>query len=210
MNNYILGSHNSMTYLKPTKWWMRPLAFMARCQKVDIYDQYFKYGVRLFDLRVRIDKNGNEVFCHGYMEYEKEYVYSTLFNLNDWAKLTNETVYVRLILEMNGPTKDQEWQESKFKELCKNVDSLNLNNVVVFGGMRKYDWKNIYQFKAGQLDHWLDDKYSSTTSFFKSKSKLLAVLDDWFPWLYAKTHNKKNIKKGTEKKCLFIDFVNIQ
>lgn len=30
--NMILGSHNSWSYLPVRKWWMRPIAFMARCQ----------------------------------------------------------------------------------------------------------------------------------------------------------------------------------
>ena len=32
----ILGSHNSWTYLSPKKWWMKALAFTAKCQKYDI------------------------------------------------------------------------------------------------------------------------------------------------------------------------------
>nr|DAH01868.1 MAG TPA: hypothetical protein [Crassvirales sp.] len=27
-----LGTHNSMSYLKPKRWWMRPFHFIAKCQ----------------------------------------------------------------------------------------------------------------------------------------------------------------------------------
>ena len=40
----IIGSHNSWSYLPPKHWWMRPFAFMARCQSCDIQAQYEKYG----------------------------------------------------------------------------------------------------------------------------------------------------------------------
>ena len=52
----ILGSHNSWSYLPPKHWWMWPIHFMAKCQRVDIREQYEKYGVRCFDLRVRWKK----------------------------------------------------------------------------------------------------------------------------------------------------------
>ena len=36
----ILQAHNSWSYLKPKVWWLRPFAFMARCQSKDIFEQY--------------------------------------------------------------------------------------------------------------------------------------------------------------------------
>jgi hypothetical protein len=35
-------------------------------------------------------------------------------------------------------------------------------------------------------------------------------LDDLCPIIYAKLHNKENVKKGTTHKWLFIDFVDIR
>jgi hypothetical protein len=34
------------------------------------------------------------------------------------------------------------------------------------------------------------------------------IIDDWWPWLYAKLHNKKNKEKYSDKNLL-IDYVNI-
>lgn len=63
----MLGSHNSLTYLRPRKWWQVPFHFMARCQGVNYMEQYEKYGVRLFDLRVWLDDNLNMEVRHGLM-----------------------------------------------------------------------------------------------------------------------------------------------
>ena len=45
------------------------IAFAARCQRVDIREQYLKYGVRCFDLRVRLDEFGYLVVAHGPVIY---------------------------------------------------------------------------------------------------------------------------------------------
>lgn len=209
---WILGSHNSLSYKTPIKWWMRPLAFMARCQKADLYDQYYKYGARVFDIRVRFEKRGCIEFAHGFFTYGG-WIYGTLTELNSYAASTKEKIYVRIMLEQNHKSEDQQFQDYKFKELCKGIEEYKypkLTNIIFFGGARKYDEKKLYTFKTESKAPTLDHKYSSATSFFKSKSRFLAILDDWFPWLYARTHNKKNIAAGTKKDCLFIDFVNIR
>ena len=42
------GSHNTMTYLKPSKWYLYPFIFVAKCQSID-YKKQFNCGVRWFD-----------------------------------------------------------------------------------------------------------------------------------------------------------------
>ena len=64
----VIGSHNSWSYLTPIKWWMRPFAFMARCQRIDIQKQY-EMGVRCFDLRLRLGKRSVAYIAHGLVEY---------------------------------------------------------------------------------------------------------------------------------------------
>ena len=51
----VLGSHNAWSYLPARKWWMKMLAFTAKCQKYDIQTQYEKYNSRCFDLRLTFD-----------------------------------------------------------------------------------------------------------------------------------------------------------
>ena len=47
-----LASHNSLSYIKPKKWWEKLINFTSKCQSYDIETQY-EYGVRLFDIRIR-------------------------------------------------------------------------------------------------------------------------------------------------------------
>ena len=49
-----IGSHNSITYATPRKWWMKLFAWAARCQEIPIEEQ-FKMGIRLFDFRYKIN-----------------------------------------------------------------------------------------------------------------------------------------------------------
>ena len=66
----IYGSHNSWSFLKPKHWWLRPFAFTARCQNIDIEKQYLLYDVRCFDLRINFDKKGELYICHGPLRYK--------------------------------------------------------------------------------------------------------------------------------------------
>ena len=65
------ASHNTMTYLPVRQWWLRPFAFMARCQSKDIKDQCRITG--FFDIRVRFRFHKGiptPVFAHGLAEYK--------------------------------------------------------------------------------------------------------------------------------------------
>ena len=63
------ASHNSMTGNRPRRWWQWVFAPFSRCQNLPIGDQLDE-GVRFYDLRVRIDKRGALVACHGLVEYD--------------------------------------------------------------------------------------------------------------------------------------------
>lgn len=202
----ILGSHNTMSYLPPKTWWGKLLRFTARCQSANLYDQFHKYGCRVFDFRIRYDKRGDLTFAHGIVEFHGN-VTTYLNELNSYASTVDEPVYVRIILECNNPLSDQELQEEHFGYFCGNLKD-TYPNLTFFGGRCKYDWTKLYEFYTVEPE--LDDKYSSTTELFGgSHGSLRAKIDDIWPWLYAKLHNKKNKEKGTTKDCLFIDFVNI-
>lgn len=189
----MLGSHNTFTYQKCTKWWLRPFQFVARCQQVNPYVQYTDYDVRLFDIRVRFVK-GKPVIAHGLIEYPYDKVEMFL----DWLNYSKDS-YVRLILEFNKQPEDYKEQIALFKDYCDTLQR-EYSNIKFFGGRSKWDWTIIYSdFKHPEPS--LDDKYSSTQPPFK--------YDDWWPWFYARFHNKKNKKLGTDKDFLFIDFVNI-
>ena len=108
--------------------------------------------------------------------------------------------------------KDVKEIEANFCEFCKQVED-TYKHIAFFGGNRKYDFKVIYKFKVE--DPHLKDLYSSTTSWFKnSNNRILRIIDDWWPWPYAKFHNRENIEKAKRDlrviDFLFLDFVNIR
>ena len=201
-----IGSHNTLTYLRPKKWWQIPFHFTAKCQRVDYRQQYEKYGVRLFDIRIWFDDNLNMEVKHGLMAFKTSEIYDFLEYLNDKGDC-----HLRVILEEDSFKKNDKevsLKEEIFMSTCKAWETL-YTRVKFFGGNREWDWKRLYQFT--NQDEPLNDKYSSTTSLFKSKKRWLAVLDDLFPWLYARLNNKRNFQAYTENgSWLFVDFVDIR
>ena len=73
-----LGSHNSLTYLKPKKWYMCFFRFVAQCQSKS-YEEQFESGIRMFDVRLRPSKNINDepIIAHGLMEYSTWLLYTS-------------------------------------------------------------------------------------------------------------------------------------
>lgn len=63
------GTHNSMTYLEPLRWWMRLFVPFSKCQRISLAGQA-AHGARYFDIRVRYNKDRGLVFAHGLVEYK--------------------------------------------------------------------------------------------------------------------------------------------
>ena len=187
----ILGSHNSWSYLPVKKWWMKPIAFMARCQSVDIRKQY-KLGVRCFDLRVRFDSDGNMIVAHGIIEYKDAHVLIALMWLDD-----RKDCYVRVLHEARSEKQYTKYSVESFKKFCYMLEN-NFKNTRFWCGRNLYNWEIDYRF---DYDPSCDEKYGSV-----SKVKLLY---GWWPWLYAMVHNKKIYAQGTDNEILLIDYVNI-
>lgn len=193
-NNYILGSHNSWSYLKPKKWWMRPFAFVARCQSKSIVEQYTTYGVRCFDLRVRWNDNGEMVIAHGLMEYKytREMLDADLRWLN-----AKKDCYVRVLHEVRNEKQYTMSSIFLFKYFCELVVK-KYTNIHFWCGRNLYNWEYDYHFSDNEPT--CTEKYSSVCP--------PKYLDDWFPWLYAKLNNVKIRKQGTADNILMVDFVN--
>lgn len=190
-----IASHDSMTYLPVKKWYMYPFKFMARCQSKTLQEQYEKYDVRMFDIRVSFDKHFNPEIRHGLVVYKGD-VYDYLKYLN-----SKKDTEVRLILEEYKEDKNN-LQELLFKAFCNYVVK-RFSDIKFFGGYRKRDWKQIHKFKHNPQ---FIDKYSSNND----NGSTGIILDDWWPWLYARFMNKKNLKKYKDSECLMIDFVQIR
>lgn len=72
------GSHDSLTGYPVRKWWMKPFQLFSRTQSLGLVTQY-RMGVDIFDIRVRIDKRGELVACHGLVEYKANVLFLIYF-----------------------------------------------------------------------------------------------------------------------------------
>ena len=196
-----IASHNTFTYLPVRQWYLKPFAFMARCQREDFGGQWLA-GARLFDIRVRFDKKGYPVICHGLMEYDAEPTFlDNILRYMDYGCF-------RVVLEVGKRRRRDAWQEHCFYRFCEHLE-FSYPYLVFFGGNDRTDWgcqHPIYRFHNPSED--LDDKYASATNLFPLR--WMRHLDDLCPIWYAKLYNRKNIEAGTTHDWLFIDFVDIQ
>ena len=192
MKKLIFASHNSFTYL-PVKWYMKPFNFMSRCQSKNIEEQFFKYNVRIFDLRVRFDKDGMPHVRHGLMDYGVV-PDDMLSMLNDAALYYGCNIYVRVILETG---KADEKQEFLFITYCAHLQG-TYGHLKFTEGRRKFDWRQLFAFRDSTPD--MDADFASVKG---------GKLNDLWPRLYSKRHNKKAVEK-CDKQYLMLDFVDIR
>ena len=187
----ILGSHNSWSYLPVRKWWMKPIAFMARCQNIDIRKQY-EMGVRCFDLRIRYVKWKLQV-AHGIIVYDitEEQLMDDLEFLD-----SKGDCMVRILHEAR--TREQyEPSLPFFESICYTNRSM-FPNIRWWCGRNLYNWEKDYDFGIYPT---CEEKYGSV-----SKHKWLYA---WWPWLYARLHNKTIRANETDMEILLIDYINI-
>lgn len=188
----MICTHNSCTYAKVKQWYLRPLSFTARCQEIPIKDQHDKYGVTLFDIRVRFDKNGTPYICHGLMRYDID-IFNILYQINQYRDS-----YVLVTLELSDSNKDYIRQNQLFVSFCRNIEN-KYDGIIFFGGNIKKPYnKVLYKFKS----NWPQFK-----SIFSSVDD--SIINDLYPKLYAKKHNKESYKLLPDT-SIMIDFVNIK
>ena len=103
-------THNSWTFMRPKTILGKVFNVMARCQSKSIQEQYELYEVRMFDLRIRLNK-GQPIIAHGLFEYENsvEQIEKDLSYLNN-----KDDVYVRVFLEVRNYRQDTDKQRNWF------------------------------------------------------------------------------------------------
>ena len=189
----VLGSHNSWSYLPVKQWWWRPFAFTARCQRVDIRKQY-ELGVRCFDLRIRSDKDGALQVAHGPFVYNID-----LFGLMRHLAFLNKKgdVMVRIIHEVRTGRQYTERERMLFADTCDYFIN-EYQDIRFWCGRNLFNWQRDYDFIN---DPTCEERYASVSK--------PAVIDDWWPWVYARMFNHGIREKGTKKDVLLMDFVDI-
>lgn len=211
----ILGSHNSLSYLRPNSILLWPFHFTARCQGVNIRAQY-SLGVRVFDIRLWFDKDGRPLVKHGWITFRCSV--EKLSGILGWLNEKGDTS-VRLILETPpflltpDPLAVMTGKKFYFINFCTALID-KFKSIKFFGFRDKKTWETILGDRTND-EPVLIDRYSSTTSIFTGKPleskgwrRKVGFIDDLFPWLFARIWNKK-IKKEVVGDILFLDFVDI-
>lgn len=205
----VLASHNTMTHLKPRKWWMRFGRFMAKCQSKTIQEQY-NAGARWFDLRISFYKDSKDgltypCFGHGMMIFKGD-VEKTLEFL-----ASKDDASCRIVLE-RGDVAEEEIFNYYVIRWLNDFPNLKVTQIA-----RKSDWKKLAEPNYN-LGKPMPNAYASCNGYYEKYEKLPGVLhnkvvsglliDDLWPWIYAKLNNKKNIEKyKNEDVYLLIDFI---
>ena len=180
----IIGTHNTMSYLPPMRWWQKPINWLsAQCQ--------FSFTANFdeaIDVRLVWDKKESRWnFAHGLVTYKNRTDIVTFFD----NKVQIGAKYIRLILERNGG-------EAQFQMLCKYLKKRYEDKDVVFiGGYRKSDWKKLYDFGTNDIPihQWVGSMADDARWY-----------ERFIPWHYAKRMNKKNMENLKEGINLF-DFL---
>lgn len=200
----VLGSHNTMTYLKPRKWWMWFGIFVAKCQSLSYQEQY-ESGAKWFDLRISFpDKSNTPIFSHGLVDYKGVSLDEVIEYIN-----TKPDLYFRLVLEKGN---------DKYKFLnCVNSYLSKYPDMKLVSAQIKGEWINLIEPKHklpfGTKDCYAScngyyPKYEKYKGIFKNKVVSGLLIDDLYPYIYAKLHNKKNIEKYKNQDIiLLIDFL---
>lgn len=206
-----LGSHNTMTYLRPKVFWQRLLPFIGRCQSVD-YKVQHSLGAVGYDLRLFWDNDGKLEYRHGFLRFPADNIDEVL----SYAESNN--IIVRVLLEVRSYNKplisNIDELRSRFKVYCSEIEE-KYPSILFFGGQESGSGEKLYTFKNDTGDLAIEELHSSVTSLFKSHNKFLRMIDDLFPIIYSLIKNEKNIRayqnnKDKENTYLYVDYVEIQ
>ena len=206
-----LGSHNTMTYLRPKVFWQRLLPFVGRCQSVD-YKVQHSLGAVGYDLRLFWGDDGKLEYRHGFLRFPADNIDEVL----SYAESNN--IIVRVLLEVRSYNKplisNIDELRSRFKTYCSEIEE-KYPSILFFGGQESGSGEKLYTFKNDTGNLAIEELHSSVTSLFKSHNKFLRMIDDLFPIIYSLIKNEKNIRayqnnKDKENTYLYVDYIEVQ
>lgn len=189
----MIGTHNSMTYLPPRRWWLKPFTFLWRCQDKTIEEQK-KLGVTYLDIRIRLDSIKDKwFFCHGIVDVGKGF--NNIGEVIEYLESTG--CEYRLILERGNDS----IKGLFIHEIKANI---NIAKHMVYAGIKK-PWTTVLNIKSYlTIDYSYVPFYTGKRPENASKFNLTTIKK------YAKKHNPV-INKGliNSKIIYFMDYVGI-
>ncbi len=145
----LIGSNNSLTYLRPSSWWSKFVKWFGRCQTISYEKQYINYGVRLFDIRVYTNEFNRIIIRNGIFQYK---IFSFYEVLDFFDKMGDVTVLITLDeTEKESLNKKTSGVEYKFSDFCRIIETV-YPNVMYIGGYRRFDGKKLYQFEYEKVN----------------------------------------------------------
>lgn len=243
-NKITIGTHNSMSYLKPKKWYHWFFKPIYACQNKNIGEQLgtkitvdgVTYNIECFDFRIRFDEEAVPYFAHGIVGFKGADFDNIIKKINDYGKENGRIYFIRFILEdityftgimsflgFGLKCKNKEYLENEkerqtnlFYDLCNNIAD-KFSNILFFGGNRKGDWAQIYDFTM--IEYGENNEYSEKVM---NDIELHQFINSWpdetaeqpkrlekiIPKLYAKRHNpdKHNCNKPLPEVSIY-DFL---
>ncbi len=169
------GSHNSLTYGRPCRWWGWLLLPLWRCQRRGLSAQIAR-GCVSFDIRVIRRRGMPSFWGHGRMWGSAHGIVDVEVNpVSAIGEICarEDRPYIRVILERG----DDEQAERDFVDLCGRLES-RYPQVRFYGGIRKRGWVQLYRFAGddGGLERTLVQHVGSMQSRY---GKLLPGLWAW-------------------------------
>lgn len=171
-------SHNSWSFLKPRTIWGRMFRFIGKCQSCTIQEQYENYNVRVFDLRVKPNKNGGLDLCNRRFKYSATNLEKDLEFLNEKGD-----TFVQVRWEAGMYRYETDEARNWFIGFCEKIQN-RYKNIKFFGGSTTHHCYPYYHF------------YTMPPKLVKKYTLL-----SW-PWLIAKIRNGK-IKESN----VIVDYV---
>ena len=192
----LIGSSNSLTYLRPSSWWSKVFRLFNKCQSATFKEQYDYCGVRLFDLRLYADKHCHIIARNGNTKYS---IFSLYEILNYFDRKGDVAVKITFESTFNDVVSDSEYRriKEKFVQVCKIIETI-YPNINYFGGYRSHDHKVLYNFKY-EMDNGVPNIIDKTgNSWLSKRIPILSCLK-----------NRYNIRKyEDEDGFLLLNFVD--
>lgn len=196
----LIGSNNSLTYLKPSNIFSRLKHWFTKSQEIPYDEQYTFWGIRYFDLGLYVTKD-NQLLIRD-IGYKQSL--SSLYQILDFFEKRGDVI---LNITFDASFTDQmssnyQKKQDKFKEICHVIDNI-YHNIIFVGGSRNFDGKVIYEFKKRE------NNYASFELISPSKwSPVYRFVSNWLPFLIGGL-NKKYIEKFKDKHVfLVLNYIN--
>lgn len=133
----LIGSNNSLTYLRPSTWWSKIIRWFGKCQSISYEEQYIYYGIRLFDIKLYTNEYNHAIIKNGIFKY-------TVFSFYEVLDFFNRMGDVTVLLTLDE-FKSSRSVEYKFTDICNIIETI-YPNIRFCGGYRTFDKKKLYEF----------------------------------------------------------------